>query len=137
MLIANQFILMQANDLLDWRIIENGSFVANLTVNQISYALEEMIDLMNSTLVNMNLTIVKKFSSSVSILAFFDKRRLQQVLLNLLSNAIKYSKSGIITVNAYTLRNLKEATMLVVKVKDEGIGLSASELRAIFKPFSA
>ena len=59
MLIANQMILMHANDLLDWRIIENGSFVANLTVSQINFALEEMIDLMNSTLVNRDLTIVK------------------------------------------------------------------------------
>ena len=84
-------ILMHANDLLDCRIIENGSFVANMTFSQIRCALEEMIDLMNSTLMDRDLSIVKKFSSDISSIAKFDKRRLQQVLLNLLSNAVKYS----------------------------------------------
>ena len=76
MLIANQMILMHANDLLDQRIIENGSFLANLTISQISFALEDMIDLMNSTLIDRDLKIVKKFSKSVLTHAKFDKRRL-------------------------------------------------------------
>ena len=75
MLVASQMILMHANDLLDWRIIENGSFVANITINPICCALKEMIDLMNSTLVNRNLTIVEKFSRKILSLAKFDKRR--------------------------------------------------------------
>ena len=52
-------ILMHANDLLDCRIIESGSFVAILTHSKIRCALEEMIDLMNSTLTDRDLTIVK------------------------------------------------------------------------------
>ena len=55
-------ILMHANDLLDWRIIENGSFVPNISVNQICSSIKEMIDLMNSTLVNRDLKIVQKAS---------------------------------------------------------------------------
>ena len=70
-------ILMHANDLLDWRIIENGSFVPNLSVNQICYVIKEMVDLMNSTLVNRDLKIVQKVSKKTKILAKFDKRRLQ------------------------------------------------------------
>ena len=62
MLISSQMILMHANDLLDWRIIENGSFVPNISVNQICAAIKEMIDLMNSTLVNRDLKIVQKVS---------------------------------------------------------------------------
>ena len=84
-------ILMHANDLLDWRIIENGSFVPNLSVNQICDVIKEMVDLMNSTLVNRDLKIVQKVSKKTLTLAKFDKRRLQQVVLNLLSNAVKYS----------------------------------------------
>ena len=50
-------ILMHANDLLDWRIIENGSFYPNARLGPICCAISEMVDLMNSTLVNRDLTI--------------------------------------------------------------------------------
>ena len=82
---------MHANDLLDWRIIENGSFYPNARLGPTCCAISEMIDLMNSTLVNRDLTIQKYFSKEIFALAIFDKRRLQQILLNLLSNAVKYS----------------------------------------------
>ena len=55
-------ILMHANDLLDWRIIEEESFVPNMTISPICCAISEMIDLMNATLVDMNLTIKKLMS---------------------------------------------------------------------------
>ena len=51
-------VLMHANDLLDWRIIENGSFVATMTSGSISGAITEMVDLINSTLTNRNLSVV-------------------------------------------------------------------------------
>ena len=62
MLISSQMILMHANDLLDWRIIKEGSFVAKRTISPICCAISEMIDLMNATLVDNDLTI-KKFMS--------------------------------------------------------------------------
>ena len=62
-------ILMHANDLLDWRVIENGSFTSDLKVNPLCCALEEMIDLINSTLVNRDLAIVKKFAREILTLA--------------------------------------------------------------------
>ena len=57
MLIACQLVLMHTNDLLDQRIIENGSFIPHRTSGSISTALKEMIDLVNSTLVDRNLII--------------------------------------------------------------------------------
>ena len=94
-------VLMHANDLLDWRIIENGSFAANMTSGSISGAITEMVDLVNSTLTSRNLSVVKKLSKKLPKNAFFDNRRLQQVLLNLLSNAVKYCQKGTIYVRAH------------------------------------
>ena len=56
--IASRMVLMHANDLLDWRIIENGSFVASMTSGSISGAITEMVDLVNSTLTNRNLSVI-------------------------------------------------------------------------------
>ena len=92
-------VMMHANDLLDYRIIENGSFKPNMTFGNILSSVNEMIELMNSTLTYKNLSIILVDSAeNVPKFAKFDKRRLQQVLLNLLSNAIKYSHKGTIKV---------------------------------------
>ena len=85
-------VMMHANDLLDQRIIDNGSFVPNLTSGSIIDTLSEIIELMNTNLTERNLEITLEGSlNSLPKIAKFDKRRLQQILVNLLSNGIKYS----------------------------------------------
>ena len=85
-------VMMHANDLLDQRIIDNGSFVPNLTSGSIVDTLNEIIELMNTTLTERNLAITLDGSlNNLPRVAKFDKRRLQQILVNLLSNGIKYS----------------------------------------------
>jgi len=60
-----------------------------------------------------------------------DEDRLIQVMVNLLSNAIKFSPAGsTISIHAPTTR--KE---LEVKVKDQGRGIPAQHLEAIFERF--
>ena len=85
-------VMMHANDLLDQRIIDNGSFVPNLTSGSIVDTLNEVIELMNTTLTERNIEITLEGGlNSLPKVAKFDKRRLQQILVNLLSNGIKYS----------------------------------------------
>ena len=60
MLVSSQMVLMHANDLLDQRVIEKGSFVPNLSLDSVINAINEMIELMNSTLTSRDLTILLK-----------------------------------------------------------------------------
>ena len=50
-------ILMHSNDLLDHRIIEKGCFVPNITIGSVIQAVNEMIDLMKTTIVDRNIHI--------------------------------------------------------------------------------
>ena len=58
MLVSSQMVMMHANDLLDSRIIEKGSFVPNLSLGSVSETAKEIIEFMNSTLNERELTIV-------------------------------------------------------------------------------
>ena len=70
-------VMMHANDLLDQRIIDNGSFVPNLTSGSIVDTLNEVIELMNTTLTERNLKITLEGGlNSLPRVAKFDKRRL-------------------------------------------------------------
>ena len=61
-----------------------------------------------------------------------DERRQAQVLTNLLTNAVKFSPpTGRISIALE--RRERE---VVVRVRDEGVGLSAAEVERLFRPFS-
>jgi signal transduction histidine kinase/DNA-binding response OmpR family regulator/flagellin-specific chaperone FliS len=66
---------------------------------------------------------------------FLDQTKLRQVLLNLLSNAAKFTSDGQIRLTVK--RELHgETDLLVVKVRDTGIGMTPEQLERVFDPFS-
>ena len=67
--------------------------------------------------------------ASISIMA--DPRRLTQVLTNLVSNGIKYSGAG----HHVTVTPMIDASGGGFDVRDDGPGLSASDLERLFTPF--
>lgn len=70
-------------------------------------------------------------NSNRDILVNADKQRIYQVLMNLVVNSINYGrKNGTTTVRFYDMDNL-----ILVEVKDDGIGIEARELPRIFERF--
>lgn len=59
-----------------------------------------------------------------------DKNKMEQLLIIFIDNAIKYSESGTITVTADA-----DSMHAVIKVMDEGIGISESDAQKIFERF--
>ena len=60
-----------------------------------------------------------------------DRTRIMQVVTNLVSNASKYSKPGSII----SVETRRDGDLVIVTVRDQGIGMSESELRQMFQPF--
>jgi signal transduction histidine kinase len=62
-----------------------------------------------------------------------DRRKLRQILVNLVSNAIKFTpEKGRVTLSVK--RNAQKGVLILV-VSDTGIGMSASDLRDVMKPY--
>jgi len=68
-------------------------------------------------------------SAELSAVGEWDERRIRQVIVNLLSNALKYSPEG----STVTVSVAADAQSATVSVRDEGIGLDASELAQVFR----
>ncbi|HET7343465.1 MAG TPA: ATP-binding protein [Methylomirabilota bacterium] len=66
------------------------------------------------------------------VMVFGDPARLQQIIGNLLNNACKYTPDG----GRITLTLVVEGAEAVLTVTDDGIGIPADRLNAIFDPFT-
>ena len=63
-----------------------------------------------------------------------DARRLRKVLVHLLSNAVKFTDQGAIDVQV-SVRRDRGPAVLVIEVRDSGIGIDAAILESMFSPF--
>lgn len=63
--------------------------------------------------------------------AELDSKLMRQILNNLIENAIKYSAAD----KAITIELAQQADLLILHVRDEGIGIPAADLTYLFEPF--
>ena len=84
----------------------------------------------------------KGLQSSVEIsnklpgFAIGDPVRLRAALENLIDNAVKFTEQGSVTLLVSPLRATKGKVGVAFAVSDSGIGLSLSEVKRLFRPFS-
>ena len=60
-----------------------------------------------------------------------DERKFKQILLNLLTNAVKFTPDG----GRIDVIARRDGTMLVVAVRDTGIGIAPEDQEAVFEEF--
>ncbi len=117
-------------DLLDASKLKHQDL--NLEISRVN--LKKLTDMVCTISKSMNrskfLTIQNKINEHLPHVAG-DQNRLQQILYNLLGNAIKYTDKGEITITAEQDRN-----MVIVSVRDSGIGMSEKDKMHIFDSFT-
>ena len=119
------------DDLLDLTRITRAKIILDKDFLNVHRVLKDALIYVQDDLMQKQITLTWQLNATAAIV-FGDAVRLQQVFWNLLQNAVKFTPAGTITV---TTEN-HAGNMLVVKVSDTGIGLTAEELTRIFKPFS-
>ena len=127
-------LLQLINEMLDLAKLESGTLEVNMAqadiVAFIKYVGESFQSLAKVS--NVDLTI---YSEVEELVMDFDDHKVQAILSNLLSNAIKFSQEKgkiIVHINKEVDKNRE---FLVVKIKDEGIGIAENELQYIFDRF--
>ena len=64
--------------------------------------------------------------------ARLDEDKFQQVMTNLIDNASKYSEEG----SAVTISTEEKGESIIIKVKDEGVGIKEEDFDKLFRKFS-
>src|SRR6185369_5577113 len=75
-------------------------------------------------------------SEKLPAFAIGDPVRLRAAVENLIDNAVKFTEQGSVALEVATLRGPKGKIAVAFEVSDSGIGLTLSEIKRLFRPFS-
>ncbi len=127
-LVSADHLLGLINTILDIAKIEAG----RMEVQSAKFEFQPLADLVVATtqpLVKDSVELVCEIPSALPQL-HTDQEKLKQILINLLSNAAKFTQEGQITLSAQVAEKV-----LLIQVRDTGIGISPEALERIFDEF--
>jgi PAS domain S-box-containing protein len=136
-------LLNLINDVLDLSKIEAGGAEYQIEPLQIAYVLKNCLTAIEPQALAKGLAVERDFPDDLpEVLG--DLGRVTQVFSNLLSNAVKFTSQGLVSIDACVLRPGETAEyphpnitrpVVVVAVKDTGIGIAGEDQGVIFDEF--
>lgn len=114
-------------NLLEWSRIQTGKIKYRPENVHILTLVDKIVSLYEQNLKNKEIKLISDISSDLSV--FADKSMTETILRNLISNAIKFSyPSSMILISSEI-----SDTMMVIKVKDSGIGIDQENIPNLFR----
>jgi PAS domain S-box-containing protein len=130
-----QFLLALIDDLLDISRIEAGQLRIESEPCSPVEIVSGVAESLRAKADAKQLRIELEFLGAIPQAVATDRLRLQQILVNLLDNAIKFTERGTVRVTARTIDRAGADRMLEFAVSDMGIGMTSTEMIALFQPF--
>lgn len=125
-----QHLLSVLNDILNISKIEAGKYQIFTEPFELERLIESVIAMFNVTASGKNISLSVKLCEDLPEVTA-DSRAIKQILINLLSNAIKFTPNG----GAVCISVARIGRRISVVVEDTGIGISASQIENLGKPF--
>lgn len=126
---SGRTLLAIINDILDISKLEAGKLTLENNRIDVANIITSAVKEFNHSAISKGLTIALTISDEARGYWFGDETRIKQILINLLSNAIKFTETGTITINV----SVNDA--YIIKITDEGIGLTKEQVANLFKRF--
>ncbi len=134
---SSKHLLALINDILEMSRIESGKMELEIAPDDIRKALDEARDLFATQMEAKRITFSVDTSKVAHRFVYFDKNRLNRVLLNLLSNAYKFTpEDGQISVLLTEEEASSADSFYTLRVKDSGIGMSKEFAATVFESFT-
>jgi len=133
---ASQSLLAIINDILDFSKIEAGK----LSIESVEFDIDDLLRDLTAVIApktrEKGLEFIVARDPATPRRLVGDPLRLSQILTNLLSNAAKFTEAGEVVLRIGG-RPLDDGRMLLeAEVADTGIGMSADQIAALFRPFA-
>lgn len=128
---SGRLVLSLINDLLDLSKAESGRVELEPDAVEIQPIVQSVLSLLGPLADKFNVTLIPAVQKNLPAIVA-DERSLKQILINLGSNAIKYSRDGGTVEFGATL---DQAGAVHILVRDDGRGMSESDLKKAMQPY--
>ena len=134
---AGSTLLGLINDILDFSKIEAGKIEIIQAEYDISSLINDLVHMIQTRVADKGLTLSLEFDKDLPKMLYGDEVRIKQVITNILTNAVKYTEKGIVTFSIGFKRvdNEPDSVILLVSVKDTGIGIKQEDIKKLFAEF--
>ena len=133
---SSRALLALLNDILDFSKIEAGQ----LDLERIRFdprdLLDEVIDNFRDKVIEKEIELIVDIDSRTPNELYGDPHRLRQILINLLGNAFKFTDRGEIQLAMQVIVPGDAEVSLRFAVSDTGIGITPSQIKGLFDPFT-
>ncbi|WP_076411094.1 PAS domain S-box protein [Shewanella sp. UCD-KL12] len=133
---AGTALLSTINDILDFSKIEAGQMVLEHMAFSPAKVVAQVMQILAPKANEKGVNLATFINRNVPDLVKGDAQRLRQVIHNLVDNAIKFSSGGCVSVEIWIPDSQHSEVELHCAVTDEGIGVSLSAQKKLFKEFS-
>ncbi|MEZ5628286.1 MAG: PAS domain S-box protein [Rhodocyclaceae bacterium] len=133
---AGTALLGVINDVLDVSRIEAGRLPLEASPFSLDEVLDQLVGLFGEQARSKQLALHVSVAPAVPRRLIGDAMRLGQVLTNLVGNAIKFTEHGEVALTVRAEARHGDRVRLQFAIRDTGIGLSPSQVEALFQPFA-
>ena len=134
---AGTTLLGLINDILDFSKIEAGKMEIIPVDYDLATVLNDLVNMIRTRADAKGLLLIPEFDHEIPEFLHGDEVRLKQVITNILTNAVKYTEKGSVTFGV-TFRKPDDdpdSIMLIVSIKDTGIGIRKEDMAKLFSQF--
>jgi PAS domain S-box-containing protein len=128
---SGQHVVSLVNDLLDLAKIEAGRMELNFAATDLNAIVGSTVAIIQPQ-ANQNRVLVRTQLAQKLPPVVADERSIRQIVLNMLSNATRFTEAGGQVIVSTSLLPSGEVT---IRIRDTGIGMTASEIEQALEPF--
>jgi CheY-like chemotaxis protein/HPt (histidine-containing phosphotransfer) domain-containing protein len=133
---ASQSLLAIVNDILDISKIESGKLEIVPAEYELFSVVNDCYNMTASRAAGKGLEFIVHMNPRLPDGLLGDEVRVRQIMNNLLSNAVKYTEEGTVELTLDYERKSDAALVMVIEVRDTGIGIRKNDIDKLFDSFT-
>jgi signal transduction histidine kinase/DNA-binding response OmpR family regulator len=128
-------LLKLVNQLLELARLESGTVIERKSEGDLNTFITIVASSFNSMAEQKQIHYIVE-PPAVAVRAFFDKDKIETILINLINNAIKFTPAnGRVSVKAVLTPQAANDSLLTITIADTGVGIPAEKQRKVFERF--